>query len=102
MKPTPSPQSGGRAYVGCPTLRRALPRRHPCRPPPAGLHLSLHRNSRRCMYDLTGKICVITGAASGMGKAAAILFASKGANVVLADLNTKGGEEAAAEASAAG
>ena len=54
------------------------------------------------MYDLTGKVAVITGAASGMGRAAAILFASKGANVVLADLNTKGGEEVAAEASAAG
>jgi NAD(P)-dependent dehydrogenase (short-subunit alcohol dehydrogenase family) len=54
------------------------------------------------MYDLTGKVAVITGAASGMGRAAAVLFAAKGANVVLADLNAKGGEEAAAEASAAG
>ncbi|WP_293677514.1 SDR family NAD(P)-dependent oxidoreductase [uncultured Phenylobacterium sp.] len=54
------------------------------------------------MYDLTGKVAVITGAASGMGRAAAILFASKGANVVLADLNTKGGEDVAAEASAGG
>jgi NAD(P)-dependent dehydrogenase (short-subunit alcohol dehydrogenase family) len=54
------------------------------------------------MYDLTGKVAVITGAASGMGRAAAILFAAKGANVVLADLNAKGGEEAAAEASAGG
>ena len=54
------------------------------------------------MYDLTGKVAVITGAASGMGRAAAILFAQQGAHVVLADLNAKGGEEAAAEASAAG
>ena len=54
------------------------------------------------MYDLTGKVAVITGAASGMGRAAAILFSRHGANVVLADLNTKGGEEAAAEATAAG
>ncbi len=54
------------------------------------------------MYDLTGKVAVITGAASGMGRAAAILFAQQGAHVVLADLNAKGGEETAAEASAAG
>jgi NAD(P)-dependent dehydrogenase (short-subunit alcohol dehydrogenase family) len=54
------------------------------------------------MYDLTGKVAVITGAASGMGRAAAILFARQGAHVVLADLNAKGGEEAAAEASQAG
>jgi NAD(P)-dependent dehydrogenase (short-subunit alcohol dehydrogenase family) len=54
------------------------------------------------MYDLTGKVAVITGAASGMGHAAAVLFARAGASVVLADLNTKGGEAAAAEASAAG
>lgn len=54
------------------------------------------------MHDLTGKVAVITGAASGMGRAAAILFARQGAHVVLADLNTKGGEEAAHEASQAG
>jgi NAD(P)-dependent dehydrogenase (short-subunit alcohol dehydrogenase family) len=54
------------------------------------------------MYDLTGKVAVITGAASGMGRAAAILFARHGANVVLADLNAKGGEEAAALASESG
>lgn len=54
------------------------------------------------MHDLTGKVAVITGAASGMGRAAAVLFAHQGAHVVLADLNTKGGEEAAHEASQAG
>lgn len=54
------------------------------------------------MYDLSGKVAVITGAASGMGRAAAILFAQQGAHVVLADLNTKDGEATAAEASRAG
>lgn len=54
------------------------------------------------MHDLTGKVAVITGAASGMGRAASILFAKQGANVVVADLNTKAGEEVAAEASKAG
>jgi NAD(P)-dependent dehydrogenase (short-subunit alcohol dehydrogenase family) len=52
--------------------------------------------------QLGGKVAVITGAASGMGKAASILFAQEGANVVLADLNGPGGEEAAALASESG
>jgi len=54
------------------------------------------------MGQLDGKVAVITGAASGMGKAAARLFSSEGANVVLADLNVKGGEESAKAASEAG
>jgi len=54
------------------------------------------------MGRLSGKAAVITGAASGMGRAAAILFAREGAHVVLADLNAGGGEEAARAASEAG
>jgi NAD(P)-dependent dehydrogenase (short-subunit alcohol dehydrogenase family) len=54
------------------------------------------------MGQLDGKVAVITGAASGMGKAAALLFASEGARVVLADLNVAGGEASAHEASQAG
>jgi NAD(P)-dependent dehydrogenase (short-subunit alcohol dehydrogenase family) len=54
------------------------------------------------MYSLDGRVAVITGAASGMGKAAAILFAAHGAKVVLADLNVAGGEDAAARANEAG
>lgn len=54
------------------------------------------------MGQLTGKVAIITGAASGMGRAAAILFAQEGANVVLADLNVPGGKEAAQLASASG
>ncbi len=54
------------------------------------------------MTELKGKVAIITGGASGMGRAASILFAERGANVVVADLNVKGGEEVAAEASASG
>lgn len=36
---------------------------------------------------LEGKTAIITGAGSGMGKAAAKLFAAQGANVVLSDIN---------------
>jgi NAD(P)-dependent dehydrogenase (short-subunit alcohol dehydrogenase family) len=52
--------------------------------------------------QLDGKVAVITGAASGMGKAASVLFAREGAHVVLADLNVPGGEETAALASESG
>ncbi len=54
------------------------------------------------MGQLSGKVAIITGAASGMGKAASVLFAREGANVVLADLNVAGGEATAAEATATG
>ncbi len=37
------------------------------------------------VYDVKGKICVITGAAQGIGRAAAELLASKGADVALYD-----------------
>lgn len=42
------------------------------------------------MKRLKGKTVIITGAASGIGKAQSILFAREGANVVLADLNLDG------------
>lgn len=51
---------------------------------------------------LVGKVALITGAASGIGRAAAELFARQGARVILADLNAEGGEDAAHAASAAG
>jgi len=44
-----------------------------------------------------GKTIVITGAASGIGRASALIFAREGANVVCADINEKGAREAAAE-----
>jgi len=54
------------------------------------------------MGQLDGKVAIITGAASGMGRATSILFAREGARVVLADLNVAGGEEAAEMASESG
>jgi NAD(P)-dependent dehydrogenase (short-subunit alcohol dehydrogenase family) len=39
---------------------------------------------------LEGKVAVITGAADGIGQAAAVLFAQEGARLVLADVNEEG------------
>ena len=44
-----------------------------------------------------GKTILIICAASGIGRAAALIFAREGANVVCADLNEKGAREVAAE-----
>ena len=46
----------------------------------------------------TGKTAVITGAASGIGRAATLLFAREGAIVYAADLDLAGAEAVAAEA----
>jgi 3-oxoacyl-[acyl-carrier protein] reductase len=44
-----------------------------------------------------GKTIIITGAASGIGKAAAFIFAREGANVVCADINADGAQAVAAQ-----
>ncbi len=42
---------------------------------------------------LSGKVSLITGAGSGIGRASAIAFAKEGAQVVVSDVNAEGGEE---------
>jgi NAD(P)-dependent dehydrogenase (short-subunit alcohol dehydrogenase family) len=42
---------------------------------------------------LKGKVAVVTGGASGIGRATAALFARKGANVVVADYEPTGGQD---------
>ena len=47
--------------------------------------------------QLHDKVAVITGAASGIGRATALLFAREGAAVVVTDVNESGGKAVAAE-----
>jgi NAD(P)-dependent dehydrogenase (short-subunit alcohol dehydrogenase family) len=51
--------------------------------------------------ELAGKVAVVTGGASGIGRAAARLLAERGAHVVVADLNLDGARQVADELIAA-
>ncbi len=51
---------------------------------------------------LDGKVALITGAASGIGRSAAILFAQEGASIVCVDINDEGGQETSSSINAEG
>ena len=51
---------------------------------------------------LDGKVCVITGAGSGLGRESALLFGREGARVVVGDVDEAGGAETAARIADAG
>src|ERR1700739_4140607 len=51
---------------------------------------------------LTDKVCIVTGAASGIGRATAIEMGARGARVVISDVNDEQGRETAALVEQAG
>src|SRR5258707_4587537 len=61
---------------------------------------SLKANSHS--FRLDGKLAVVTGAGSGIGRAVALRFASSGACVRVLDVDEKTAREVASEISAAG
>ena len=54
------------------------------------------------MTGIEGKVALVTGAASGIGRATALALAKEGAAVIVADLDQKGGGETCDQISAAG
>ena len=48
------------------------------------------------MAKLSGRVAIVTGAASGIGRASAMVFAAEGAKVLAADIDDAGGRETAA------
>jgi NAD(P)-dependent dehydrogenase (short-subunit alcohol dehydrogenase family) len=52
----------------------------------------LHR-----LFDLTGRVAVVSGAARGMGRAMALVFAEAGADLLITDINGDGVRKTAAE-----
>jgi NAD(P)-dependent dehydrogenase (short-subunit alcohol dehydrogenase family) len=62
----------------------------------------LYNNGRYSTMRLSGKVAVITGAASGMGKAIAELYAAEGAKVVVSDLRVEAAQVVVANIEANG
>ena len=54
------------------------------------------------MGRLNGKVAIITGAGSGIGRASSLLFAEEGAKVVVAELNEEAGRDTVQQIQAAG
>jgi NAD(P)-dependent dehydrogenase (short-subunit alcohol dehydrogenase family) len=56
--------------------------------------------SLKSLFDLTGRVAVVSGAAQGMGRAMALALADAGADLVLVDRNVEGAQRTAGELAA--
>jgi len=54
------------------------------------------------LFDLTDRVAIVSGAAQGLGRAAALALAQHGAHIVLVDRNLAGAESTAAQIQALG
>src|SRR4029453_8678315 len=70
--------------------------RAPAKPTAAFARTILHVERKHCM-KLKDKVAIVTGAASGLGRATAMRYAKEGARVVIADLDKRQADAAASE-----
>jgi NAD(P)-dependent dehydrogenase (short-subunit alcohol dehydrogenase family) len=54
------------------------------------------------LFDLSGKVAIVTGAAMGIGKGIALRLAEAGASVIISDINLEAARETVTELKAAG
>ena len=58
--------------------------------------------SNTALFDLTGKVAIVTGGANGIGKATAIMLAKAGAHIAIGDFNLEDAKKTAKEIEAIG
>src|ERR1051326_8355909 len=58
--------------------------------------------SLKSLFDLTGRVAVVSGAAQGMGRAMALALADAGADLMLVDRNLEGAQRTGGEIAALG
>lgn len=59
-------------------------------------------NSNDSLFDLSGKVAVVTGGGDGIGRASCLILAAAGASVVVSDLSLDKARDVAAEITGAG
>jgi glucose 1-dehydrogenase len=64
--------------------------------------LTARNKSTRVLMRFSGKVCLVTGGGSGIGRAACLQFAREGGQVVVVDLNEAHGQETLQAIQAAG
>jgi NAD(P)-dependent dehydrogenase (short-subunit alcohol dehydrogenase family) len=58
-----------------------------------GISVPLNKRRLKMAGTLAGKVALVTGGSTGIGKASSLAFAREGAKVVVSDVNVHGGEE---------
>jgi NAD(P)-dependent dehydrogenase (short-subunit alcohol dehydrogenase family) len=58
-----------------------------------GISVPLNKRRLKMAGTLVGKVALVTGGSTGIGKASSVAFAREGAKVVVSDVNVQGGEE---------